>query len=158
MSSSQNSARSIIASSKVLDDEIYKLQNFANTANEKNLQLREIAEQTANRLETIGRQISGNTDVLKVKAIETMETFNQVSGSLKSNTMSMLEVASQISAHAKKSDASLAKQAGNLENCAKDIKGSEQALLHINEILQDSTEKLATALAYYEKSIKNLKK
>ena len=158
MESSKANAKNIIESSKVLDDEIYKLQNFADTANKKNIELREIAEKTASQLGNIGLQIAGNADILKTKAIESIDAFNQVSGSLKLNTGAMLEVSGQIATNAQRSDAYIVKQTGNMEKYAKNIKDSELALLHINEVLKTSTENLNSALVAYEKTIKSLKK
>ena len=158
MSSSKANARNIVASSKVLDDEIYKLQNFAETANRKNVELREIAEKTASKLETIGQRITENTDILKVKALETLDAFDLVSGNIKTNTQALLEVSGQISEHARKGDVTLLKQTDRLSVSAKSIKDSEQAIMRINELLEQAEGKLAAALATYEKTLKSLKK
>jgi len=116
LQASKVSAESVAVSSRTIDEEIKYLNNFATLAEQKNTQIQEVAERTTKKLGDITSQISVNVDNLKAKAVETIDSFNEVAGNIKKNMQSMLEASTQISAQSKIGEESMQKHNIELEN------------------------------------------
>ena len=158
MNASKVNAESIIASSKLVDNEMKKLEAFTSAAGNKNTELCAIAEKTANTLQTIGTQIASNTDILRNTAVETLDVFNEVSGSLRKNTLSLTETSSQIANQAKKGNDFLSATTKDVKEITAKVDHLKNELEKLIAVFAESSVNAEKAVDRYENKVAAFKK
>ncbi len=156
LEASKTGAQSIAFSSKTIDEEIKRLENFAAVAERKNAQIAEVASKTAEKLDGISSQISANIDVLKQKAVETIDVFNNVAGNVKKNMLSMVEASTQITTQSKAGEVALSKQNSELSATYEQVLKTMEELRTLSDSAVAAINSNAQAVEGYKATVETL--
>lgn len=137
----QKSGRTIQNIQKVinnLEKELSKLNSFADKTENKNAQMQAMAEKITTQMGALSEDLSLKVEDLKLRAVEAIDKFNEVSGTVEKNTLQLSETASVIEYRS---------QAGSdaILNSEKQISKSIHEFQIMKDELQDMGKNLDTA-------------
>lgn len=136
-----------------LNKEILKLSDFAGETEKRNYEVQNMAEKISERIETLSTDLGVKADDLKLRAVEAIDKFNEVSGVLQTNTIQMSENANMILSKSKESSDVIHHQEENLSKAADHFEQIKNEALSIAQNLSDTKKKATDAFEDIKKQM-----
>ncbi|MBR2299747.1 MAG: hypothetical protein IJ870_04145 [Alphaproteobacteria bacterium] len=130
---SERAVQNIEAVVKGLAKEVEKISGFINQTEVKNIEMQKTAEKMSGRIGSLSADLSLKTDDLRIRAVDAIDKFNEVSAVLEKNTVKLSENANMLISKSKQGaefistqQVALAKTSENFEQMKKQIKDLEE--------------------------------
>lgn len=139
-----------------LDNELSKLNDFISKTENKNNEIKETAEKITDKIGNLSTDLGLKVDDLKLRAVEAIDKFNEVSAVVQRNTIQLSESANVIVTKGKEGSGALEKQH---ESIVLALSKFEDIKNKINEIEQNITKtntNASNSFEQYQTQVKGL--
>lgn len=136
-----------------LEAELVKLNDFIKKTENKNDEIQTVAEKITRKIAGISSDLGKNVDDLKLRAVEAIDKFNEVSGEVNKNTAQLTESANVIVSKGKEGALALEAQSAHIAKAAGAIDEVKSHISQISETLNATAENTANVFTAYKNQI-----
>lgn len=136
-----------------LESELTKLNEFIKKTENKNTEIQTVAEKITHKIAGISSDLGKNVDDLKLRAVEAIDKFNEVSGEVNKNTAQLTESANVIVAKGKEGAMALEAQSAHITQAVNTVEEVKAHIAQIGKALNATAENSATIFAAYKNQI-----
>ncbi|MBQ7303753.1 MAG: hypothetical protein IJW75_02385 [Alphaproteobacteria bacterium] len=139
-----------------LEQELTKLNDFIEKTENKNLQIQKVAEKITDKIGGLSTDLGLKVDDLKIRAVDAIDKFNEVSAVVQKNTLQLSESANIIVNKGKEGSKSLEQQHASIIMALEKFEDIKNRIEQIEKNIVSTSANSENAFTEYEKQVKNL--
>ena len=139
-----------------LENELSKLNEFITKTENKNDEIRETAEKITGKIGDISLDLGLKVDDLKLRAVEAIDKFNEVSAVVQRNTLQLSESANVIVTKGKEGSESLEKQHTSIVSALSKFNDIKNQIAEIEQNIVQTNANASNSFEQYQTQVKGL--
>ncbi len=139
-----------------LENELSKLNDFIEKTENKNDEIKNTAEKITGKIGDLSMNLGLKVDDLKIRAVDAIDKFNEVSAVVQRNTMQLSESANIIVNKGKEGSEALEKQHASIVMALEKFENIKDRINQIEKNIVSASTNAETSFESYEKQIKDL--
>lgn len=141
-----------------LDNELAKLNEFISKTETKNDEIRDTAEKITTKIGDLSIDLGLKVDDLKMRAVEAIDKFNEVSGVVQKNTLELSESANIIVNKGKEGSVALERQHASILSALENFEEIKNKITQIEQNIITTSANAGNSFEQYQQQVANLGK
>lgn len=139
-----------------LENELSKLNDFIEKTENKNEEIKSAAEKITSKIGDLSMELGLKVDDLKIRAVDAIDKFNEVSAVVQKNTLQLSESANIIVNKGKEGSDALEKQHTSIVNALEKFENIKDRINQIEKNIVSTSDNAGSSFENYEKQVSAL--